>query len=61
MSYRKEEDYDNPKARCLECGELCDVKRVDYGVGRIEVHGVVTNHHDWQWECPECGGQVEEI
>lgn len=57
------EDFDHfdypPEARCLECGEICHPKKVDYGVGRIEVHGHIINHHDWQWESDCCEAPVE--
>lgn len=46
-------------ATCLACGQPCTPKRVDYGVGRIEVHGVLANNHDWQWESPCCEAGVE--
>lgn len=33
---------------CLECGKECYVKRVDYGMGRLECWGVVETHHDYR-------------
>ena len=56
---RREEEYDLPQAYCLECGQPCNPKRVDYGVGRIEVHGYMATHHDWQWESDCCEAGVE--
>jgi len=71
MKYRQYyEDYGEDRAElsddpgnyavCIECGKWCRPRKVDYGVGRVEVHGVIVNDHDWQWESPCCGAPVED-
>lgn len=47
------------ECRCLNCGQLCHARLADYGVGKIEVHGHKTTHHDWQWESDCCEAPCE--
>ena len=46
---------------CITCGKRCKVKRVDEGVGPIEVHGHREWHHDWKFKSVCCTGEVEEM
>ena len=54
-------DPDDPgDCICSECGRPCRPVKVDYGIGAYEYQGAISYDHDWQWESPCCGAQVED-
>jgi hypothetical protein len=57
-----EYDDDAPQGEwlCAECGQECQAKRADCGIGQYEFWGRVETHHDWRWMSSCCGAEMVE-
>jgi len=44
---------------CEDCGEQCDVIKVDEGIGWTEAWGVRSCHHDYQWVSDCCHAGIK--
>ena len=55
--YFYDEDPDDPGTQfCLDCGEVVNIAKRDFGIGPYEFWGARGVDHSYAWVCPKCEG-----